>query len=67
MEQLIRIFQKNNLRMECIFESDLYISISKTTFKGYQSTFTDFNESLNRGSSTFGPVSHDLFSLDAHF
>ena len=66
MEQLIRIFQKNNLRMECIFESDLSVSRSNTTFKGYQSKLSDFNESLKRGSSTYGTVSHDFFSLDVH-
>ena len=66
MEQLIRIVQKNNLRMECIFENDIVVSRSNTTFKGYLSTLSDFNESLKRGSSTSGPVSHDCFSLDAH-
>ena len=43
MEQLIIIVQKNNLRMECIFESDLDISGLNTTFKGYKSTLYDFN------------------------
>ena len=66
MEHLIRVFQKKNLHMECIFESDISVSRSNTTFKVYQSTLSDFNESLNRGSSTSGPVSHDCFSLDAH-
>ena len=65
MEDMNRIVQKNNLRMECIFESDLAVSIPNTTFKGYQSTLSGFNESLKRGSSTSGPVSHD-FSLDAN-
>ena len=49
MEQLIRIFQENNLRMEFIFESDLAISRSNTTFKGYQSTLSDFNDILKMG------------------
>ena len=49
MEQLIRIFQNNNLRMECIFESDIAVSIPNTTFKVYQSTFSDFNERLRGG------------------
>ena len=66
MEQLIRIFQKKNFHMECIFESGLAVSISNTTFKGYQITLSDFNEILKRGSSTSGPVSHDCFSLDAN-
>ena len=66
MEQLTRIVQKNNLRMECIFDSYLAVSRSNTTFKGYQSTLSDFNENLKRGSYTYGPVSHDCFSLDAH-
>ena len=66
MEQLIRIFRKNNLRIEYIFESDLAVSRPNTTFKGYQSTLSDFNESLKRGSSTYGTVSRDCFSLDAY-
>ena len=66
MEQLIRIFQKNNLCMEFIFENDLDVSRSNTTFKVYQSTLSDLNESLKRGSSTYGPVSHDCFSLNEH-
>ena len=49
MEQLIRIFQNNNLRLECIFESDIYVSISNRTFKGYQSTLYDFNDILKSG------------------
>ena len=49
MEQLIRTAHKNNLRMECIFESDLAFLISNTTFKGYQIKFSYFNESLKRG------------------
>ena len=49
MEQLVRISQKNNLWMECIFESDLAVSISSTTFKGYQSMLSDFNDILKRG------------------
>ena len=61
MEQLIRIFQKNNLRMECIFEIDITVSRLNKTFKGYQSTLSDFNKSLKRGLSTSGPVIHDYF------
>ena len=67
MEQLIIIFQKNNLCMECIFESDIYVSISNTSFKGYQSKSPDFNEILKRGSFTYGPISHDCFSLYVNF
>ena len=63
---MIIVFQKNNLRMECIFEIDLAVSGLNTTFKGYQSTLYDLNEILKRVSSTSGPVSHDYFSLDAH-
>ena len=47
--------------MECIFESDISVPISNTNFKGYQSTFSDFDENLKRDSSTPGPVSHDIF------
>ena len=67
MKQMIRIVQKNNLYMEFIVESDLAISRLNTTFKGYQRTLFDLNESLKRGSSTSVPVSHDYFSLNAHF
>ena len=65
MEQLIRIVQKNNLCMECIFESDLAVPISNTTFKGYQIALSGFNESLKWGSSTSGQVSPDCFLLNA--
>ena len=67
MEQLIRNVWKNNFCMECIFESDLAVSRSNTTFKGCQSTLSDFSKSLKRGSSTSVPVRYDYFSLDAHF
>ena len=67
MEQLIRIFQKNNLCMGFMFESDLNVSRPNTNFKGYQSTLSDLNDILKRVSSTSVPVSHDCFSLDAHF
>ena len=66
MEQLIRIAHKNNLLMECIFESDLAVSRPNTNFKGYQIILYDFNKILKRGSSMPGPVSHDCFSLDAN-
>ena len=44
MEQLIRVFQKNNLCRECILEGNHAVPRSNTTFKGYQSTLSDFNE-----------------------
>ena len=66
MEQLIRTFMKNNLRMQCIFEIGLALSISNKTLKSYQSTLSDFNESLKRGSSTYALVSCDCLSLDEH-
>ena len=66
MEHLIRFFQKNNFRTGCIFESDLAVSRSNTTFKCYQSKFSDFSESLKRGLSTSRPLIHYLFSIDAH-
>ena len=67
MDQLTRIVQKKILCMECIFESDLAVSGPNKTLKGYQSTLSDFNEILKRGSSTSVSVRHDCFSLDAHF
>ena len=67
MEKLIKKFQKNNLRMECTFEIDISVSRSNTTFKGYYSTLSGFDESLNRGSFMSGPVSRDFFSLGEHF
>ena len=66
MAQLIIIVQKKNFCMECIFESDIDVPRLNKTFKGCQSTLSDFNEILNMGQSTSGPVSHDCFSLDAH-
>ena len=53
--------------MECIFESDLAVSRSNTTFKVYQGTLSDFNNSLNRGSYTSGLVSHECFSTRCTF
>ena len=66
MEQLIRIFQKNNFHTEFIFESDIDVSRYNTNFKVYQSTLSDLYESLNMGSYTSGPVSHDCFSLNVY-
>ena len=65
-EQLIIIVQNNNSCMEYIFESDLDISRSNTSFKVYQSTLYDFNKNLKRGSFMSGPVGYEFFSLDVH-
>ena len=66
MEQLIRIVQKNNLRWNVYLKLILLFQDIYIYFKGYQSTLSDFNEILKRGSSTSGPVSYDCFPLDAH-
>jgi hypothetical protein len=62
MEQLIRIVDKSNIRLESIFQSGLVTSRSKTTFKGYQQTFPEFILALQAGSDgvSGGPVEIDL-------
>ena len=61
MEQLIRIVDKSNIRLDAIFESDLVTARSHTSFKGYQHTFPEFLQSLKKGSAgtTGGPVHVD--------
>ena len=51
MEQLIRIVDKSNIRLDAIFESDLVTARSHTSFKGYQHTFPEFLQSLKKGSA----------------
>ena len=61
MEQLIRIVERSNTRLDAIFESNLVTSRSDTTFKGYQQTFPEFLSSLWSGSDGFyiGPIHVD--------
>ena len=66
MEHLIRIVQKNNFLMECIFESGITVSRPNTTFKGNQSTLSDFNENLMMGVIYFWTGNSWLFLLDLH-
>ena len=59
MEQLIRIVQKVEIKVESIFESGLGIARSNTTLKGYQSSIKKYIESLKKGSRFSGPVNVD--------
>ena len=61
MEQLIRIVDKSNIRLDAIFESDLVTARSHASFKGYQHTFLEFLQCLKKGSAgtTGGPVHVD--------
>ena len=63
MEHLIKKFQKKDLRLECIFESDIAISRCRTTSKGYQSPLSNFQDSLKKVSFMSGPVSQYFLQL----
>ena len=62
MEQLICIVDRTNIRLAVMFEENLVISRSNTSFRGYQQTFLEFLSSLQVGSDGFtgGPVDVDL-------
>ena len=62
IEQLIRIVDKQQLKMNAIFESNLAVSRDKGG-KGYQQTMPEFIKSLKLASSKrppTGPVEVDL-------
>ena len=46
LEQLIRIVDRSNIRLDAIFESNLVTSRSHTSFSGYQQTFPYFLQAL---------------------
>ena len=63
MEPLIRIVQKNIIKLQDIFSSGLVMSRSNSSFKGYQLSFPDFIESeksRNKSEETCRPVYVDL-------
>ena len=61
VEQLIRIVDRSNIRLEAIFQSNLVTARTHTSFKGYQQTFPEFLDTLKKGSvgATTGPVNVD--------
>jgi len=61
VEQIIRIVDRSNIRLEAIFASNLVTARSHTSFKGYQQTFPEFLKTLKQGSAgaTPGPVHVD--------
>ena len=58
MEQLIRIVDRSNIKLEAMFDSGLVTSRSNTTFKGYQQTFPEFLAAIQAGNDgvSGGPV-----------
>ena len=60
MEQLIRILQKTNICFDAIFQRGLITSRSKSTFRGYQNTFSNFLDSMIAGSKMAGHVDIDV-------
>jgi len=58
VEQIIRIIDRSNIRLDAIFLSNLVTARNHTSFKGYQQTFPEFLDTLKKGSAgaTAGPV-----------
>ena len=61
MDQLIRIVQKTNIRIDAIFESDLKTQRSRDGLSGYQATFDEYVSSVKggRGDKFHGAIHVD--------